>query len=149
MTMPVSPDPFRAGGPGQRRARGFTLFETILVIGMLAMVSVAIAKMQPRIFTTQTTSRDELVGVELMRACAERLLAVRRYAGYPSVSNTLCNGMGGVGVFASNPVVALVNDSNVAITACASSTCTATISIAKASGPSAALTPLTLRLTNY
>lgn len=135
--------------PGTQPPRGFTLVETILVIGMLALVSVTIAKMQPRVFATQTTSRDEFVGVELMRACAERLLAVRRYAGYPSVTNTLCNGMGGVGGFASNPTVTLVDDASGAITSCTSTTCTATILISKTSGPAAALTPVTLRLSNY
>jgi type II secretory pathway pseudopilin PulG len=133
----------------RRRQGGFTLFETILVIGMLALVSAAIAGMQPRVFATQTTSRDEVVGVDLMRACAERLLAVRRNIGYTSVTNTLCNGLGGVGGFASNPTVTLTDAASATITTCSSATCTATIIIAKSAAPAAALTPITLRLSAY
>ena len=135
--------------PWRHRHGGFTLVETIFVIALLALVSVAIAKMQPQVFKTQTTSRDEYVGVELMRGCAERLLAVRRYAGYGNVTSTLCNAMGGISGFASNPTVTLKDDTDATITTCTSTTCTATILIAKTSGPAATLTPLTLRLSNY
>ena len=135
--------------PRPRRQGGFTLFETIVVIAMLTLVSLGLIAMQPQVFKTQTTGRDEFVGFELTRACAERLLAVRRQTGYGSVTNTLCNGMGGVGDFAANPTVTLADATNTAITACSSATCTATISIAKTSGPAAALTALTLRLSAY
>jgi len=132
-----------------RRQGGFTLFETVLVIAILTLVSLGIAAMQPSVFKTQTTGRDEFVGVELMRACAERLLAVRRYAGYASVTSTRCDGMGGVGGFASNPTVTLTDAAHNAITTCSTATCTATISVAKTAAPAAALTPLTLQLSAY
>lgn len=128
---------------------GFTLFETVLVIAILALASFGIAAIQPQVFKTQTTARDEFVGVELVRACAERLLAARRNSGYVTVANGLCNGMGGVGGFASSPTVTLTDANGNAITSCSSATCTATIIIAKSAAPAAALTPITLRLTAY
>ena len=140
---------WQGGSPGWRQQRGFTLFETILVIGLLALVSTGLIAMQPSVFKTQTNGRDQAVGLELMRACAERLLAVRRHTGYGSVTTTLCDGMGGIGGFASNPTVTMTDTSNTAITACSSATCTVAIIIAKSSGPAAALTPVTLQLSNY
>jgi hypothetical protein len=87
----------RRGHLRDGRQGGFTLFETVIVIGLLTLVSLALLAMQPQIFKTQTAGRDEFVGVELMRGCAERLLAVRRNTGFSSVTSTLCNGMGGGG----------------------------------------------------
>jgi hypothetical protein len=116
---------------------------------MLTAVSLAILMMQPQVFKTQTTGRDEFAGFELTRACAERLLGVRRNIGYASVANSLCNGMGGVGGFASNPTVTLADDSGNSITTCSSATCTATIIIAKSAAPAATLTPITLQLSAY
>ena len=140
----------RLNGDARRLSqRGFTLFETILVIGILALVSAAIAGMHPSVFKTQTTGRDEFVGVELMRACAERLLSVRRNVGYVAVTTSGCPGMGGSGGFASNPTITLKDFNGNSITACSTATCTATITIAKSTGPAAALTPITLQLTAY
>lgn len=132
------------------RQGGFTLFETILVIALLGLVSAVIARMQPRVFATQTTSRDAVAGVDLMRACAERLLAVRRNIGYTNVTNTLCNGMGGVGGFASNPGVTLTDAASATITTCSSASCTATITIGRTANPTVAVfAPITLRLSAY
>jgi hypothetical protein len=144
LTTPPLPGHWRSP---RARQGGFTLFETVLVIGILALVSLGILAMQPQVFKTQTTGRDAFVGVELMRACAERLLAVRRYAGYGGVTSTLCGGMGGVGGFASNFTVTLKDAGGTAITTCSSATCTATISIAKS--PAATLIPVTLQLSAY
>jgi Tfp pilus assembly protein PilV len=134
---------------GQRRQGGFTLFETVLVIAILTAVSLGIMAMQPQVFKAQTTARDEFVGVELMRACAERLLAVRRNTGYVTVADNLCNGMGGVSAFNSNLGVTLADASGTSITTCSSATCTATISVAKTTAPAATLTPITLQLSAY
>ena len=128
---------------------GFTLFETVLVIAILTAVSLGVMAMQPQVFKAQTTARDEFVGVELMRACAERLLAVRRATGFGSVTSSLCNGMGGVGGFAGNPTVTLADANGNSITTCSSATCTATIIVAKSAAPAATLTPITLRLSAY
>jgi len=146
--LPV-PGPCRNGHRWRRRHGGFTLFETILVIGILTLVSVGIMAMQPQVFKTQTNGRDQFVGSELMRACAERLLAVRRATGFGSVTSSICNGMGGVGGFASNPTVTLADANGNAITTCSSATCTATIIIAKSAAPAATLTPITLQLGAY
>ena len=135
--------------PRPRRQSGFTLFETVLVIAMLTAVSVGILAMQPQIFKTQTNGRDQFVGFELTRSCAERLLAVRRATGYGSVTNSLCNGMGGVGGFASNPTVTLADANGNSITTCSTATCTATIIVAKSVAPAATLTPITLQLSAY
>jgi type II secretory pathway pseudopilin PulG len=139
----------RTDGARRRLQRGFTLLETILVIGMLTLVSLGILSMQPQVFKTQTNGRDQFVGFELMRACAERLLAVRRATGFGSVTSSLCNGMGGVGGFASNPTVTLADANANSITTCSSATCTATIIVAKSVAPAATLTPITLRLSAY
>ena len=130
------------------KPRGFTLVETVLVIGLLALASVTLMKLQRNVFTTQTYGRDESVGSDLLRGCAERLLAVRRQIDYGQVSNTQCSTMGGVGGFG-NPTVTMVDASATTITSCASATCTITISVAKTSGQAALLTPITLQLSAY
>ena len=128
---------------------GFTLVESILAAGILALAAIAIMGVQKKIFANQTVARDQLVGTELVQACAERLLAVRRHTGFANVTSTLCNGMGGVGGFAANPTVTMQSASGVAITTCATATCTATIRIAKTSGPAVPSGNVTLRLSNY
>lgn len=123
---------------------------------MLAIAASGIISMQPQFFKTQTAGRDQYVGLEMLQACAERLLAVRRQSGFAVVTSTLCNGMGGLGSFATNPGVALVDALGVTTTACGSSgtaaanaSCTATITLAKSSGPAASLSAITLELSNY
>ena len=144
----MQPRPVRHCAP-RRRPRGFTLFETILVIGILTLASIGIANLQPSIWKTQTTGRDQAVGYGLVQACAERLLAARRQSGLGAVTSTLCNGMGGISGYAANPTVALLDASSATVTSCASATCTATITIAKSSGPAAVLSAITLRLSAY
>jgi Tfp pilus assembly protein PilV len=132
-----------------RRHRGFTLFETVVVIGMLTATSLGLLAIQPRVFRAQTTNRDQLVGFELTLACAERLLAQRRNVGYASVSNTTCAGMGGVGDYAANPTVTLTDANGNSVTGCTTAVCTASIIIAKTTTPAATLTPITLQLSAY
>jgi type II secretory pathway pseudopilin PulG len=144
--------PGRSARRGRRGALGFTLIETIMVIGLLGLVSASLLSMQPKVFLAQTNVRDQYVGLEQMRACAERILAVRRSSGYASVTNALCNGLGGQGAYALNPTVTLTADSNpAAVTTCSTGTvtCTATVSIAKTSGPAATVTPLTVQISVY
>jgi hypothetical protein len=105
--------------------------------------------MQPRVFATQNNGRDQYVGLEILQACGERLLAVRRQLGYINVTSSLCNGMGGLGGFASNPTVSLTDASGNAVTTCTGASCTATIILSKATGPAASLSALTLRLSAY
>jgi type II secretory pathway pseudopilin PulG len=132
-----------------KTALGFTLIETILVIGILALASVAISKLQWSVFRTQENGRDQYTGIELLQACADRLLTVRRRIGYGSVTNTLCNGMGGVGGFGANPTITLTDDSNTAVSPCSSTSCTATITVTKSSGQPASLAALTVQLRAY
>jgi Tfp pilus assembly protein PilV len=131
------------------RHAGFALFETVLVIGLLALVSAGLLSMQPQVFKAQNNGRDQIVGLELMRACAERLLAIRRQAGFINVTNTSCSGIGGIGGFAINPTVTLKDASNASVTSCSSASCTATIIIGKATGQAASLSPITLQLYSY
>jgi len=148
--MRLSPIQPRIGSTRRRRQRGFSLFETIIVIGLLTLVSLGILAIQPQVFKTQTSGRDQFVGFELMRGCAERLLAVRRQTGgYANVTSSVCNGMGGIGGFASNPTVTLADAAGNSVTTCSTATCTATIIISKTTAPAASLTPITLRLSSY
>lgn len=141
-------------GP-RRPARGFTLFETVLVIGLLTLAATILMKLQRGIFPAQAAARDELVGLEIQRACAERLLAVRRTLGYVQVKSgndatATCYNLGnGLGNFVATPTVTLVDAGGATVTTCGSATCTATITVANASGPAVPLPALTLRLTNY
>ncbi len=151
MDTPPCAKPGLWRGCAPQRDGGFTLFETILVVAVLTMVSLGIMAIQPRVFATQNNGRDQYVGMEIMRACAERLLAVRRGVGYGNVTNTLCNGMGGVGGFNANPTVELRNGgaTGSVVSACTGTLCTATVTVAKTSGPAASVTPLTLQLSFY
>lgn len=150
--MPAFPCQRRSGREWRHRQRGFTLFESIIVIGLLTLVSLGLLAMQPQFFKAQNSGRDTFVGLELMKTCAERMLAVRRNTGFGSVTSTLCNGMGGGGAvtgWAANPTVTLRDATNTAITTCSSATCTATILIAKTVVPEASLAPITLQLSAY
>ena len=148
--MPTAqPHPQRL--PRRRPQSGFTLFETILSIGILALAAVGMMTLQGGIFTAQTAARDLVTGTELQQACAERLLGVRRQSGYASVTNTLCATVGNVGGFGLAAVALSSTNGITTSTAspCSLNTCTATITIAKSSGPAAPLPALTLRLSSY
>lgn len=138
-------------GINRHRQAGFTLFETILSIGILALAAAGMKTLQAGIFTTQTAARDLVTGTEIQQACAERLLGVRRQSGYASVTNTLCSTVGNVGGFGTAAVALSSTNGSTTSTAspCSLTTCTATITIAKTSGPAAPLPALTLRLSNY
>ena len=60
-----------------------------------------------QVFKVQNDGRDQEVGLELMRACTERLLVVRRHSGFGQVTATSCDGMGGIGGYAANLSVTL------------------------------------------
>jgi prepilin-type N-terminal cleavage/methylation domain-containing protein len=129
--------------------RGFTLIESVIVIAMLTLVAAGLLSMQPRVFVTQNNGRDQYVGLQILQACGERLLAVRRQLGYMKVTSSLCTGLGGLGGFASDPTVSLTDAGGNAVAACTGASCTAAIVIAKATGPAASLSALTLRLSAY
>lgn len=131
-----------------RQPGGFSLIETIFVIALLALASVTIARMQPRIFSAQNTARDAYVGQELLQACAERLLTTRRRVGLGAVTNTLCAGLGGQGGFVASPTVTLRDAGNNVVVTCPLSLCTATITIGK-SAATASISALTVRMSVY
>jgi prepilin-type N-terminal cleavage/methylation domain-containing protein len=125
--------------------RGFTLIETIIVMVILGIGAAAIVSLQGNIFQGQSGNQNMQVGVQLMQECAEQVLAIRRNSGYTAVTTSACSNLGNYGGFGT-PSVTLKNDSNASVTACASTTCTATITISNG-GPN--MTPITLRLANY
>jgi type II secretory pathway pseudopilin PulG len=131
------------------RQRGFALMETVLVMGLLGLVAAGLLSLQPRVHATQNEARDQYAGLEIQRACAERLLGARRQLSFTSVSATACNGLGGVAGFASNPGVTLRDAAGSSVAACTGATCTATIVIARTSGAAAPLPALTLQLSAY
>lgn len=131
------------------RARGFALMEAVLVTGLLGLVAAGLLSLQPRVHATQNEARAQYVGLEIQRACAERLLGARRQLGFSNVSAALCDGLGGIAGFASNPGVTLRDAAGNGVTNCAGATCTATIVIARAGGAAAPLPALTLQLSAY
>lgn len=137
--------------PARRRcgSAGFTLLETIVVIGMLALAAAGLLSIQPRIHQTQNAFRDQVTGLELQRSCADRLLLIRRKLGYANVTTASCNGLGGLGGYAANPTVSLRDASNGTVSACASATCTVTITVAKTTGSQDVPPALTLQFSNY
>jgi prepilin-type N-terminal cleavage/methylation domain-containing protein len=128
-------------------SRGFTLIESIIVLVVLSVAAAAIVTMQGNIFKGQADNKDIQVGAQLMQECAERVLAIRRQSNsaYASVTTSACSGLGNFGGFGV-PVVTLRDDSNTSVTTCASTTCTATITIGKGGSN---LAPITLRLATY
>ena len=126
---------------------GFTLIETMMVMVVLGIAATTIVSLQGNIFQGQANNKDMQVGVPLLQECAEQVLALRRQSvsGYATVTSSACSGMGNYGGFGV-PVVTLRDDSNASVTACASTTCTATITIGKGGSN---LASITLRLANY
>ena len=130
---------------------GFTMFETIIVFALLTAAALALFVIMPRVFQTQTTARDEFVGVELLRMCAERVLDVRRSTGFTAVNVNLCANLNSASGGPSGwnaPVVALSPSAGSPL-ACTTSPCTATITVTKASGIAAPLAPITVQLLTY
>ena len=137
----------------RRPVHGFTLMELVVVIVLLGTVAAVVLRLQPQLFSAQAIGRDTLSGLEIQRACAERLLSVRRVQGYGAVQGSAaatptCDGLGGVAGFAANPTVLLVDANATAVNSCSSATCTATITVSK-TGSAATLPPLTLQLSQY
>jgi prepilin-type N-terminal cleavage/methylation domain-containing protein len=90
-----------------KRQRGFTLFETIIVLVLVGTAAVGLIAMQGSLFKNRTAIDDMQVRVGLMQGCAEQVLAIRRYAGdgYAAVDTTLpafasCGGLSAFGSFA-------------------------------------------------
>lgn len=146
----MSRPPAPRGKPRPRaRERGFTLVEAIFVAAMLGSAAAAILAIQPQVFQAQGVARDALVGQEIIRACGEKLLGLRRRGSYSSITTASCNGLGGIGGFAANPSLTMFDKDDGSITACTTTACRIRITIAKTSGPAATVTPVTLRLTDY
>lgn len=81
--------------PSHFMARGFTFVETLIVMVALGIAAVSIANLSGKLFQGQSSSRDIIVGTQLMQQCAEQVMAIRRStaasAGYDGVTNTKCD----------------------------------------------------------
>lgn len=143
----------KSGSPTHRWIRGFTLFESLLVLVILGTVGAALVTMSRQTWGMQNEQRDEIIGHELLRACGERLIALRRTS-YSSVSTAACQSFvdapsGGFTTSVFNaPTVTLRNASNATPGNCDTTTCLATISVTKKSG-SVSLAPLAIQFINY
>lgn len=128
--------------------RGFTLIETLLVMVVLGIASATIISLQGGIFAGQSSSQDLQMGTQIVQECAEQVLALRRRApsgGYAAVTPAACSTLGNVGGFGL-PLITLRDDTGADLAACASTYCTANITVGK-SGSFVA--PITLRLRKY
>lgn len=128
--------------------KGFTLVETLMVMVVLGIAATIIISLQGNIFQGEAANKDMQIGAQLMHECAEQVLGVRRRSpslGYTAVTTSACSGLGNYGGFGT-PVVTLINDSGSNVSACASASCTATITVGK---DGSNLTPITLRLIKY
>jgi prepilin-type N-terminal cleavage/methylation domain-containing protein len=87
--------------------RGFTLVEVLMVIVIVGAAAAGIAGMQGSLFQNRASVEDMQVRTSLMQACAEQVLAIRRYApdGYDFVDTSLgsfanCGGLTAFGGYA-------------------------------------------------
>jgi prepilin-type N-terminal cleavage/methylation domain-containing protein len=100
---------------------GFTLVETILVVMILAIGSVAVIRMQGNLFSQQTNVSTLQTRMQLQVECAEQVMAVRRYRenGYDAIDNPTftTNTCGGITAL-SGSTVASVSTSDYTGAAC-------------------------------
>ena len=68
--------------PHLNSARGFTLLETVIVILLLAIASAGIINLNGGLFTNASQIRNLQINTQLLQACAERVMAVRRLSGF-------------------------------------------------------------------
>jgi type II secretory pathway pseudopilin PulG len=144
-----------------RRQRGFTLVESIIVVGMLFLAAGAIISMQRNIFSGQSVNTGMQVGVQLMQECAEQILATRRSsssgAGYAAVTagsngTGTCGALGNYGGYGT-PTVTVDPDTSAACPTIlgVQATCElVTITVSKTGFTTdTGLTPLILLLVSY
>ena len=121
--------------------KGFTLVESIIVLVILAIAAAAIASLQGSIFYGQSDSKDRQVGVQLIQACAEQVLAVRRQSGYTAVNANTCSTLGSFGAYSASTLTITDPYSG---TGCPSGGVCKLVSVTQGG-----LTPLTLLLVSY
>ena len=128
--------------------RGFTLIETLVVMVVLGIAAATIVALQGGIFARQSSNQDLQVGAQIVQECAEQVLALRRRTpsgGYAAVTPAACSALGNVGGFGV-PLVTLRDDADANLAACASTYCTASITVGKGAS---VIAPITLRLRRY
>jgi prepilin-type N-terminal cleavage/methylation domain-containing protein len=81
--------------PHLNSARGFTLLETVIVILLLAIASAGIINLNGGLFTNASQIRNLQINTQLLQACAERVMAVRRLSGFIDVPDydTVCEAL--------------------------------------------------------
>lgn len=67
---------------------GFTLIESIIVLGMLSIVAIVIAMLQGNLFKGKSDNKNLQTGVQLMQECAEQVIATRRSIGYNAINSS-------------------------------------------------------------
>lgn len=141
----------KTGHSHQRTTRGFTLVETLIVIVVLSIASIAIAALSSNLFRGQAANRNIVVGTQLMQECAEKLLAARRSNGFKAAvlasnaaATTFCKDITQTGFNA--PEVELTKGNSSNISACPSATVDSCKLVTITQG---GLTPVVFLLVDY
>lgn len=78
-------------------SRGFTLVESIIVLVVLGIAAAAIISLQGNIFRGKADNQSIQTGVQMMQACAEKILALKRTSGYSALASNNCTEMTNAG----------------------------------------------------
>lgn len=65
-----------------KKQLGFTLLEMVIVIVLLGITSTTIIQINNGLFSGVNLSRNVQINTQLLQACAERIIASRRFSGY-------------------------------------------------------------------
>jgi prepilin-type N-terminal cleavage/methylation domain-containing protein len=71
------------------RVSGFTLMESVVALLVLCMVSVAIISLNGNLFLRSRDAHDLQQGTQLLQACIDQVLSIRRTSGYAATLH--CN----------------------------------------------------------
>lgn len=77
---------------------GFTLMETVVALVLLAIVSVVITSANGNLFFRSTAMQTAQQGTQLLQACMDKLIAIRKASGYSGVTSSGCSTISGVTV---------------------------------------------------
>lgn len=75
--------------------RGFTLIETIVSLVLLGILSMAMMTLNGNLFLRSNEMRNAHQGTQLLQACMDQLISVRKTAGFSGIKTTSCSNLGG------------------------------------------------------